>query len=233
MQLTPATLDNDVTKSGRKRHPMPFTRVEIAVLSVVDGRLQVLLARRAEDPYKGRWALPGGVLRIDLDASLDAAAQRVAKERLGLEMPLLRQLYAVGGPDRDPRAAWGLSVVYRTLVAAERIAPKAGKRVEELAWRPVDDTAGDRTIAFDHASLIERAVAVTRAEVRELDLPFTLLPEDFTLGELQAACEQVLGERIDKSSFRRRLAAAEVVEPIEGEMRGGANRPAQLYRAAP
>lgn len=208
---------------------MPFTRVEIAVLSVVDERLQVLMARRAEEPYKGRWALPGGVLRIDLDASLDAAAQRVAMERLGLEMPLLRQLCAVGGPGRDPRAAWGLSVVYRTLVTAEQIAPKAGKRVEEVKWRPVDDAVGDRAIAFDHASLIGRAVAATRAEVRALDLPFALLPEHFTLGELQAACEQVLGERIDKSSFRRRLAAAEVVEPVEGQMRGGAFRPAQLY----
>ena len=226
------TMDNSVTKSGPKRHPMPFTRLEIAVLSVVDGRLQVLLARRAEDPYKGRWALPGGVLRIDLDASLDAAAQRVAQERLGLEMPRLRQLCAVGGPERDPRAPWGLSVVYRTLMAAEQIRPKAGKRVEELTWRPVDDAVDDRAISFDHASLIGWAVSAIRAEVRALALPFILLPEEFTLGELQAACEQVLGKRIDKSSFRRRLAGAEVVAPIEGEKRGGANRPAQLYRQA-
>ncbi|MCU0837041.1 MAG: NUDIX domain-containing protein [Chromatiaceae bacterium] len=61
-----------------KQYPMPFTRVEIAVLSVVDGRLCVLLARRAEEPHAGKWALPGGVLRIDLDGSLDAAAQRAS-----------------------------------------------------------------------------------------------------------------------------------------------------------
>jgi ADP-ribose pyrophosphatase YjhB (NUDIX family) len=210
---------------------MPFTRVEIAVLSVVDGRLCVLLTRRAEEPHAGKWALPGGVLRIDLDGSLDAAAQRVAKERLGLEMPTLRQLCAVGGPGRDPRAPWGLSVVYRTLTAAEQIAPAPGKRVDELAWRPVDDAVADKKIAFDHAHLIEQAVTATRAEVKALKLPFVLLPNEFTLGDLQAACEQVLGERLDKSSFRRRLAAAPTVDPVHGAMRGGANRPAQLYRA--
>ena len=71
-----------------KNHPMPFTRLEIAVMSIVDGRLQVLLARRAEAPHAGKWALPGGVLRVDLDRSLEAAAQRVMNERLGLELAL-------------------------------------------------------------------------------------------------------------------------------------------------
>jgi hypothetical protein len=74
-------------REGAKNHPMPFTRLEVAVLSVVDGVLQVLLVRRAEDPHKGKWALPGGVLRIDKDASLDEAALRVAHERLGVEVP--------------------------------------------------------------------------------------------------------------------------------------------------
>ena len=102
---------------------MPFTRLEIAVMSLVDGRLQVLLGRRAEAPHAGKWALPGGVLRIDLDRSLDAAAARVMRERLGLELPFLRQMAAVGGPTRDPRAPWALSVVYRALVPAEKLEP--------------------------------------------------------------------------------------------------------------
>lgn len=213
-----------------KRHPMPFARLEIAVLGLIDGELQVLLARRAQAPYAGKWALPGGVLRIDLDASLDAAAGRVMHERLGLDLPFLRQLGATGGPTRDPRSPWALSIVYRALVPAERISFQAGKRIEALAWRRADTVIADGGLAFDHAALVARAVEATRAEVEQLDLPAGLLPDPFTLGELQVACEQVLGHRLDKSSFRRKLADRQVVEPLEGAMRTGANRPAQIYR---
>jgi len=217
-------------ETGPKRYAMPFTRLEIAVMSLVDGVLQVLLARRAEAPHAGKWALPGGVLRIDLDDSLESAAQRVMRERLRIELPFLRQLVAVGGPRRDPRAPWALSVAYRALVPAEQVSPSAGKRIEALAWRPVEDAMLDRRLAFDHSALVERAVATTRAELDRLELPFGFLPLQFTLGELQTTCEQLLGRRLDKSSFRRRLADRELVEPIEGAMRGGAFRPAQLYQ---
>lgn len=215
----------------RRRHPMPFTRLEVAVLALVGGELCVLLARRAGEPQRGRWALPGGVLRIDLDDSLDAAAQRVARERLGTRLPFLRQLCAVGGAHRDAeRASWTLSVVYRALVVAEGLGVAAGKRVEALAWRPVRQAADDRRLAFDHSELVARAVEATRAEAKALELHTGLFPETFTLGELQSMCEAVLGERIDKSSFRRRLADRDLVEPVEGEMRTGPNRPAQVYR---
>jgi ADP-ribose pyrophosphatase YjhB (NUDIX family) len=210
---------------------MPFTRLELAVLGLIDGELSVLLARRAADPYAGRWALPGGALRIDLDGSLEEAAQRVARERLGTELPFLAQLCAVGGPGRDPqRAPWALSIAYRALVHAQGLDVTAGKRIEELAWRPAVKAMADRRLAFDHAALIARAVESTREEVRALDLPVGFVPETFTLGELQALCEQLLGERLDKSSFRRKLADRDLVDAVEGEMRTGPNRPAQVYR---
>lgn len=217
-------------------HPMPFTRLELAVLGRVDGRLQVLLAQRAGPPHAGQWALPGGVLRIDRDASLEDAAQRVAEERLGVRLPFLRPLAAVGGPGRDPRGTpgplgpWALSIAYRALVPVEAVRAAPGKRVERLAWRPVEDAAGDTTLAFDHARLVALATQATRDEVERLELPAGYLPERFTLGELQSLCEALLGRRLDKSSFRRKLDARERVEAVEGERRGGANRPAQVYR---
>jgi 8-oxo-dGTP diphosphatase len=213
-----------------KYYPMPFTRIEIAVMSLVEGTLRVLLARRAEAPFVGKWALPGGVLRIDLDGSLDNAAQRVMRERLGLEMPFLRQLTTVGGPTRDPRAPWAMSVVYRALVPADDVRPKAGKRIEALVWRVVKDAVADRALAFDHANLIAEAARITRSEVDELQLPFGFLPGQFTLGELQLTCEQLLERPLDKSSFRRRLADRNLLEAVEGAMKTGAFRPAQLYR---
>lgn len=218
-------------QARHKRHPMPFTRVELAVLGVIGGELRVLLARRTEAPHAGQWALPGGALRIDLDLSLEAAAQRIARERLGVNMPFVRQLCAIGGPERDPeRSPWALSIVYRALVRVDTLELAAGKRVSSLAWRPADATANDSRLAFDHAELVSRAIAATRDEVRELELPVGVVPEHFTLGELQSLCEWVLGERLDKSSFRRRLADRDLVEPVEGAMRTGPNRPAQVYR---
>jgi 8-oxo-dGTP diphosphatase len=223
-------MSNTVQQPPAKVHPMPFCRVEIAILSVVDDQLSVLLAKRAEAPYIGRWGLPGGVIRIDLDEDIEAAVRRVARERLEVELPFLRQLCAVGGVSRDPRSKWGLSIVYRGLLPAEAFDPKAGKRIEALAWRPVEDVMVDSKLAFDHAQLVAQAVTATRAEIDHLELPFEFLPEQFTLGELQATCEQILGRRLDKSSFRRKLDERKLVVSIEGEMRTGAFRPAQLYK---
>lgn len=216
------------TLSGNK-YPMPFTRVELVVMSVVDGQLAVLLGKRIQAPHEGLWALPGGVLRIDLDDDLPAAAQRIAGERLGVTLPFLRHLTAVGGKSRDSRAPWALSIAFRALLPLESIDPKAGKRLAALKWVSFDTAMLDDSLAFDHRDLIETAVTVTRREIDDLDLPFGFLPEKFTLGELQAFCEMMLGRRLDKSSFRRRLDDRDLLVAVDGEMRTGAFRPAQLF----
>jgi ADP-ribose pyrophosphatase YjhB (NUDIX family) len=216
---------------GRPEHPMPFTRVEIVAFAVEGGQLQVLLGQRAEAPYKGRWALPGGVLRIDKDADLDAACQRVAKERLGVELPAPSLVTAVGGRRRDPRAPWALSVVYRAMVRPATLAAVAGKRLTQLRWHTADEAVAT-TLAFDHAQLVQHAVEQLRSDVSALRFPAGLMDAEFTLGELQAASEAVLGKPLDKSSFRRRLDAAGVVQGLPDAWRLGANRPAQLFRLA-
>jgi ADP-ribose pyrophosphatase YjhB (NUDIX family) len=209
---------------------MPFTRVELCVFSLVEGQLQVLQAQRAGEPFKGKWALPGGVLRIDLDADLEAACQRVARERLGSELPGVRLQTAVGARDRDPRAPWALSIVFRSAVLEGQVQVTPGRRVSELRWTPAPQAATNDQLAFDHAQIITQALETLRAEVSDLRFAPGLLEEPFTLGELQAASEMVLGRGLDKASFRRKIDAAAVVEPIEGAMRTGAFRPAQLYR---
>lgn len=213
-----------------KRHPMPFVRTELVVLSVANGGLQVLLSQRAEEPHAGKLGLPGGVLRIDVDVDLNAAAQRVAMERLGRELPNLQQLCAVGGAHRDPRAPWALSVVYRSLVQPE-LAVTPGKRVTALGWVSVDEALSAADLAFDHGRLIEQSVVQTRNQVSALEYPPGWVPEPFTLPELQAFSEAVLDKRLDKVTFRRRIEALGQIEALEGEMRAGAaHRPAKLYR---
>lgn len=221
------------TKRQSTLYPMPLVRVDVALLALRDGALNVLLGQREEEPFAGQLGLPGGVLRIDLDASLEAAARRVAQERLRVDLPNLDQVGAVGAPARDPRAPWALSIVYRCLADAERLALEPGKRVAALQWEPVARARTERKLAFDHARLIGMAADAARREVREMNFPAGWLPASFTLGELQALSEAVLGEPLDKVTFRRRIDARAVVEPVEGELRaGGAHRPAQVYRVA-
>jgi len=216
--------------TGKPVHPMPFVRIELVVLTVHEGVLQVLLGRRAEAPYAGRWALPGGVLRIDLDDNLDAACMRVARERLGLELPSATQLCAVGGRSRDPRAPWALSVIYRCTTAPGLLVATPGKRMAELKWAGGFDASADAKLAFDHGDLIHAAVGALQSEVEALRFSPGLITEPFTLGDLQATAEAVLGRALDKSSFRRRIDAGERVEPVGEERRTGPFRPAQLFR---
>ena len=212
---------------------MPFTRVEVAVLSLLEGQLCVLLIKRKEAPHKGLWGLPGGVLRIDLDATLEGAAQRVAQERLGAKLPYLKQLIAVGSKTRDPRSPWALSVVYRALIPITSIEPLPGKRIEAIRWAPAHEFDVDQKLAFDHQALARSALAATKIEIDELKLPAGFLPDTFTLTELQTLCEQLAGRALDKSSFRRKLKDRMMVEPVEGKFVGGANRPALLHRLKP
>jgi ADP-ribose pyrophosphatase YjhB (NUDIX family) len=223
MKKTPTTPSSTI-------YPMPFTRIELVVLSVVDDGLAVLLGKREQAPYVGQWALPGGVVRINLDVDLDDSAQRIAQERLGINVPYLRQQCVVGGATRDPRAPWAISIVYRAYARLDEFIPAAGKRLDELRWCPVDEAMADQNLAFDHSNLIQLAVRDARAGVDQLELPFEYLPDLFTLGELQATCELILGRRLDKSSFRRRIDERKIIEPVTGEMRVGAFRPAQLFK---
>lgn len=213
-----------------QQYPMPFVRLELVVLCVHDGQLKVLLSHRKEAPYKGKWGLPGGALRIDLDDSLEVAAQRVAQERLSRSLPNLGQVAAVGGAKRDPRAPWAMSVVYRSMVQPD-LETAPGKRIQALAWRAVDEAAAGKDLAFDHAELIAQAVDATRQEFRSMRYPAGWIQGEFTLSELQAMSEAVLGERLDKVTFRRRIEVAGVARPMVGQMRvGAAHRPARLYR---
>lgn len=215
-------------------YPMPLVRVDVVCLSVADGQLKVLLAQRAEGPFKSCWGLPGGVLRIDLDESLESAARRIGQERMQLGLGQLDQVVTVGGADRDPRAQWAMTVVYRSLVGGD-FAPEAGKRVEAFRWFALSEltrASADGQIAFDHHALVMQAVGGLRADVQAMRFAASWFPEPFTVSELQSFAEVVLDERFDKVTFRRRLDTHNVLKPLLGQMRTGPFRPAQLYELA-
>lgn len=214
------------------RYPMPFCRIELAVFARDGEQLKLLAAQRDSAPERGRWALPGGVIRLDLDGDLAAAARRVAQERTGQALPGLQPLCAVGGRGRDTRGAvggWALSVVYRVLLGAlPAVLP--GKRVQALRWVEVDELDTLAPWAFDHRQLAADALAATRQDVAELRFAAGYLPERFTLTQLQQACEIVLSQPLEKSNFRRKLRERDVVQALAGEYQTGPFRPAAVYR---
>lgn len=211
---------------------MPFTRVELVVLGVREAKLQVLLALREREPDVGKWALPGGVVRIDLDETLEDSAQRVSAERLHRALPNLTQVMTVGARERDPRSPWALSVVYASLVPPA-FDPEAGKRIAALQWRAISTEMLGAELAFDHAELVRTAIDTLREQVAALRFPLGWLPAEFTVPELMRLSETILGRALDKVTFRRRLQAMALLQAVEGKMRlEGAHRPAQVFRLA-
>jgi 8-oxo-dGTP diphosphatase len=213
-------------------YPRPIASVDLAIFALSETGLEVLMMRRGAEPFSSCWALPGGWIHVDEDADLDAAARRVLRDKTGVETPYLEQLQTFGSATRDPRG-WSASVAYVALIATDRVSLRQGANAADVAWRPVEgDTIAD-LLAFDHAEILRCAVGRLRNKVEYTTLPVHLLPAGFTLTELQSVYERILGRRIDKSAFRKRIAEADFVEPVLGEMRRASNRPAQIYRLKP
>gem|GEM_PF-809119 len=176
-----------------------------------------------------RLGVPGGWIHVDEDRDLEAAARRVLADKAGITAPYLEQVGVFGDALRDPRG-WSLSVTYMALISPDAFTLRHGGNVTDVAWRPISGDAVMEPLAFDHATILRAATARLRSKVEYSTLPVHLLPEGFTLGELQAVYERLLGRSLDKSAFRKRMAEVDFIEPIEGEMRRASNRPAQLYR---
>jgi 8-oxo-dGTP diphosphatase len=206
-------------------YPHPAVTVDVAVFTVVDGRLAVLLIRRSRWPHAGKWALPGGF--VDIDESLKRAAWRELREETGIKAGHLEQLGAFGRPDRDPRERV-ITVVYIALSPADRMDVRAGSDAAEARLFEVDQLP---ELAFDHAKILAHATERLRERLGVEAVVRRLMPAQFTLPELQSACEAVAGKALDKRNFRKKLKALDIVEPTGGMRDGSAHRPAALFRA--
>jgi 8-oxo-dGTP diphosphatase len=193
------------------------------VFTVRDGSLHVLLAQARSGPFAGWWALPGG--RVGEEESLDEAAARELPAPTAARDVYLEQLYTFGQPRRDPRGRV-VSVAYVGLVAdPERVSGAAPDKYAGVAWHPVSRLP---PLAYDHAAVVRLAVTRLRAKLQYTNLAYTLLPPSFTLGELQSLYEAILGRKLDRRNFRRRVLSLGLLRPLR-RMRRGAHRPAALY----
>lgn len=211
----------------------PFAvAVDLAVFTVRDNRLHVLLVERGEDPYRGAWALPGGFVRPRESAG--QAALRELAEETGLSEETagafhLEQLRTYSAPDRDPRMRV-VSVAYAALVP-DLPEPRGGGDAAWARWTPFD---GHALLAFDHGRILADAYDRIGARLEYTCLATSFCRPAFTLGELRQVYETVWGVRLDSPNFRRKvLATPGFVEALEGPPRrtGGRGKPAALYRA--
>ncbi len=227
-------------------YPRPSVAVDVVLLTVSDDALRTLLVRRTSQPQKGRWAVPGGFVRMD--ESLDDTARRVLAAKVGLDEVFIEQLYTFGEPHRDPRTRV-ISVVYFALVEAARLERAVEGRADHtlrmtsLACADGVDADGPGAIAcdesgaalglaFDHDVVLAMAIERLRGKLDWAPIGFELLPETFTLRDLRLIHEAILGRPLNKDSFRRKVLDRDLVEPTGELLRGTGHRPAELYRFA-
>lgn len=190
--------------------------VNLTVFTIRGGELLVALEKREREPFRGHWCVPHRALGVR--ESLEAAAQRLLEER-GLEGAYLEQLYTFGDPERDPHGQ-AIAVAYLAVVPAPHLPA-------EIEFRPAQPPP---RLAFDHTRILEQAVDRLRTKSEYSTVPLRFLEEPFTLSEVQGVYEVLLDRPLDKRNFRRKMLALDALEQVEGERRGGAHRPARLFR---
>jgi 8-oxo-dGTP diphosphatase len=208
----------------RYEYPHPAVTVDCVVFGLAEGELNLLLIQRDLEPYAGKWALPGGFVKIDED--LETAARRELEEETNVRDLYLEQLSAFGQPERDPRervitVAWFAIVnLFEHPVAANTDARNAG-------WFPADELP---ELAFDHADIINLAFDRLRFKVRHEPIIFEFLPSKFTLRDLQQLYETILNVKLDKRNFRKKVQATGLLIPTDEVEMDVAHRAAQLFR---
>ena len=214
----------------------PLVSSDVALFSIGNDRLQVLLVRREQEPAAGAWALPGAILKPNEDEDLESTARRALRVKIGVDVPYLEQLRTFADARRDPRG-WSVAVLHCALLPRDRVQAVARSTVDQVQWFDADSVG--QPLAFDHARQLLIAREALRQRVREHALPLHLMPERFTLTQLQRVCEAILSHgvgkayKLDKGAFRRRFARSADIVEISGQYEYGAQRPAQLFRAAP
>jgi 8-oxo-dGTP diphosphatase len=205
-------------------HPRAALTVDCVVFGLDEDDLKVLLIQRDQEPFAGRWALPGGFVR--LDETLDEAARRELREETGLTQVYLEQLYTIGDLGRDPRERV-VTVAYYALVRMSDHTVRAATDARNAAWFAVDDLP---TLAFDHEAIHARALARLQAKVRWQPIGFELLPPKFSLTRLQRLYEIILERPLDKRNFRKKVLSLGILEELDEVEQDVAHRAARLYR---
>ncbi|MGK9367500.1 NUDIX hydrolase [Melioribacter sp. Ez-97] len=198
--------------------------IDCVIFGFENSELEVLLVKRAIKPAKERWALPGGFIKKD--ELIETAAQRILKETTGLDNIYLEEFKIFDKVDRYPlRRVFTLG--HYALVKPEQYVLSTGADTSEAKWFKLDELP---ELPFDHLEIIREAMEKLRARIRYRPIGFELLPEKFTLPQLQTLYEVILGKKLDKRNFRKKLMKMNLVKKLKEKDKNSTRRPAYLYR---
>jgi len=209
-----------------------FNTADIVLISVIDNELGVLLIKRKEMPFQGSWAIPGGYVDANKDLDAEAAARRELAEETGISDVYLEQLYTFSTQSRDPREMianhpvriW--SVAHFALIDYTKVHAVAGSDAGEVRWFKISELP---ELAFDHEKIISMSIDRVRGKLSYSNLGFELVPEEFTIPELQEIFEKVMGEPLDRNNFRTKLLKMEILIATK-KVKKGVGKPAPYYR---
>ncbi|MBT6690882.1 MAG: NUDIX hydrolase [Chloroflexi bacterium] len=196
--------------------------VDNCIFTVKDGKLFILLIKM-KSKLQGMWALPGGLIK-DTE-TIGAAAQRILKQETGLSDNYLEQLYTFSQPNRDPFARV-ISTAYFALIPDANIELKPSPKYDDVRWYPVKKLP---ELAYDHNHIVKYAKQRLEWKISYTNAAWSLLPEKFTLTELQKVYEAILNKKLDKRNFRKKIDKVGLLKETKQTKLEGAHRPAKLY----
>ncbi|ANW96466.1 NUDIX hydrolase [Wenyingzhuangia fucanilytica] len=203
---------------------MIYNSVDCVIFGFIDEKLKVLLIKRKNDPQKGLMALPGDFL--DADVSIYNSAENTLKKITSLEDIYLEQIRAFGEIDRYPDKRV-ITISYYALINIEHYTPQAGYTAEKLEWCDIDALP---ELAFDHKDIINIAHKRLKRRVRNEPIGFNLLPEEFSLTNLQQLYEAILQTELNKRNFRTKINQMKLLIDTGKKQENVAHKPAKLYR---
>lgn len=210
-------------KIVNKKYTVPVVATDVVIFTLINSKLHVLLIQMKRDHYLGMWAAPGGL--VQKDESLDAASMRHVVDKTGIKKLHIEQLYTFGDPERDPFGRV-VSVAYMALLPSDKVSVYTTEEYSAIRWFPVSDMP---RLAYDHANIIQKAQNRLISKLAYSNIAYGLLPKQFPLSQLREVYEIILGKKIDKRNFSKKIFTLDIVKETGKYQEGAAHRPSKLY----
>lgn len=204
------------------KYPHPSVTTDCVIFGFDGGKLKVLLVERGLEPYKGRWAFPGGFVKMD--ESCEEGALRELEEETALKGTYVQQFHTYSAPNRDPRERV-ITVAFFALVRIQEV--EAGDDANKAQWFAIDEVP---QLAFDHDVILRDALKRLRERIHFQPIGFELLPEKFTMRQLQNLYEAILDVHFDRGNFSKKMLHFNILTPLDETVRPTPKREARLYR---
>ena len=212
-------LRDDLSNYDASAYKNPSVTVDMAVCSIIDDDLKVLLIERRSAPFRGFWAIPGGFLEVDKEESLEETAARELLEETNLSRIYLEQLGTYGDPKRDPRKRIITIVYYALLPCNKRVFQgiEARSDAKDAQWFSLRKLP--RKLAFDHRKILKDLLKRLEGKISYTPIAFSLIPKRFTWAQLQKVYEVILGREIHAANFRRKMHSLYLIERLDWKER--------------